>query len=117
MAQFALTLAADGTLARVPYRKSTSYKTISTAVGGFIERIAVSDEFALYLNEEGKLSGLPLNIPATVFALSHEAIFPWDVIVGDVAIISAKIDREGYEYGLTEDQCTRLESLLRGLVD
>lgn len=72
---------------------------LNAAVGGYIEAVAVREvlvadqagrgarapaAFTVYLNEEGKLDGLPLNLRATHLAL---ASLGGDVIVGDAVVL------------------------------
>lgn len=53
-------------------------------VGGYIEGVDLDPGTTLYLNEEGKLSGLPVNEVATRLT---RGIVSWhDLIVGDVVI-------------------------------
>lgn len=87
----------------VPYDHKNSYQCVSTGVGGYIElvRIVVEDTlFHMYINEEGKLNGLPYNYIATDLAHESNAISWLDGIVGPAYIISSRLDAEGYEYGL-----------------
>ena len=56
-------------------------------VGGYVEAVDVSiadQRCTIWLNEEGKLSGLPLNPSAT--KLAEGRLSPDDYIVGDVLI-------------------------------
>lgn len=52
-------------------------------VGGYIQIIAVGSAYYV-LNEEGKLLGLPANVPATHRA--HDFLFEGDYLCGDVLI-------------------------------
>ena len=73
-------------------------------VGGYVEAIGVPDTgVSLYLNEEGKLAGLPVNARANRLAHRHQAIFPSDFIVGDVVVVGP-VDARGDETGLSEQQ-------------
>lgn len=58
-------------------------------VGGYIERVPMSNGKSMYVNEEGKLNGLPYNEKATQI-LRHQGRIPNDHIVGDVIILSNK---------------------------
>lgn len=65
-------------------------------VGGLIEPVTLNRgaDDTLYLNEEGKIIGLPVNSIATDLALN---VLQWrDVIVGDVVIVGP-LDEEGYD--------------------
>jgi len=59
---------------------------LQTVVGGYIEAVRNFDGRFMFLNEEGKLHGLPVNIIATHLARVSWSIRPDDVIVGDVII-------------------------------
>lgn len=65
-------------------------------VGGYIEAVYLRDGRVMWLNEEGKLDGLPYNAIATDMArrLSglHEGNLP---IVGDVVIATREESGEG----------------------
>lgn len=56
-------------------------------VGGYIERVPMSNGKSMYVNEEGKLNGLPYNEKATQI-LRQQGRIPNDYIVGDVVILS-----------------------------
>jgi len=63
------------------------------AVGGYIEAVDIKvagHEATIYLNEEGKMFGLPLNRSVTRLATGR--IFEGDYIAGDVVIVGG-----GYE--------------------
>ena len=56
-------------------------------VDGYIERIAMPDGQAMYVNEEGKIKDLPYNIKATTILKMH-GLIPNDYVVGDVVVLS-----------------------------
>lgn len=56
------------------------------AVGGLIQRIELRDGCSLWVNEEGKIEGLPFNSIGTDLAQLNRAIFFGDTVVGDVFI-------------------------------
>jgi hypothetical protein len=58
---------------------------LQAVVGGYIEAVAVQDRF-MFVNEDGKHLGLPLNHEAT--ARVRHVLVPGDVVVGDVIICS-----------------------------
>jgi hypothetical protein len=64
--------------------------SISALVGGWMEAIMVNPTITCYMNEEGKLDGLPVNVRATAMML--HALHGTDVIVGDVVLLG--FDRE-----------------------
>lgn len=53
-------------------------ETLQEAVGGYIERLVAMPSMDMYVNEEGLLHGLPVNVMATVMAKRQ--------IVGDVVV-------------------------------
>lgn len=64
------------------------YKQLGNEVGGWIECVPLKNNGDMYVNEEGKLIGLPVNDVATLLA-DHfgykRQLF--DLIVGDVVIL------------------------------
>ena len=58
-----------------------SLSVLQAAVGGYIEGVPLNEGY-MYVNDEGKLRGLPVNAPAT------DLIDFNDVIVGDVVILA-----------------------------
>jgi hypothetical protein len=86
------------------------YKTLSDAVGGMIEAVSLPSGMTLWVNEEGKLNGLPVNRVATEL-LTREFGQKFDIIVGN-AIITGGADDEGETLGLTNDQVATLISNL-----
>ena len=55
-------------------------------VGGYIEALQLTDGTIMWLNEEGKLKGLPYNPVADRIAQMHQAVAFSDQIVGDVLV-------------------------------
>lgn len=60
-------------------------KTLQGIVNGDIEAVGTGN-CAIWLNEEGKLQGLPVNDRATKLAHRMRVISAEDAIVGDVAV-------------------------------
>ena len=62
------------------------WKDLGRAVGGWIERAPTPGApFTLYVNEEGKLDGLPLNVRANRLANRYRY---WnDPLVGDAVLV------------------------------
>ena len=83
----------------VEFEHSTCYETLKTAVGGWIERVSLGDT-ELWVNEEGKLTGLDINPTAT--ALWADMYGLTDVVMGDV-IITGGSDDEGETLGLKDE--------------
>ena len=57
-------------------------KELQTYVGGYIERVVCPDDREMYINEEGKLQGLNINVKATEISGLH----PHDVICGNAIV-------------------------------
>lgn len=82
----------DGSLA--------SYQAI---VGGWIEAVTVNEQVTFYVNEEGKLMGLPINGRATEYLYElDDAWIGHDVIVGDAVIVGPP-DEEGDTQSVTAE--------------
>ena len=61
-----------------------SYEDLVSCVGGYIEGVYL-DGATAYVNEEGKLQGLPKNMAATDLAHAHAAIYADDYIAGNMS--------------------------------
>lgn len=93
-------LKVDGTREETPLATASGIlDKLQAAVGGYIETVPYFTTWegqtcAAFCNEEGKLTGLPMNIQAT--ALWRQQVLADDVLVGDVAIVtgSASFMRE-----------------------
>ncbi len=91
-----------------------SYKSVSNAVGGYIEHITlhgVFEGYSLYINEEGKLNNLPFNDIATAIWERVFGVYT-DVIVGNAVLVSSKTDDEGNELPLSEKQVEQVLELI-----
>lgn len=77
----------DGTRREVQPAGGTYFtlEEMQAIVGGYVEQVWLDENTTMFLNEEGKLEGLPFNIEATKVFLSH---YPEsnDFIVGDVLV-------------------------------
>jgi hypothetical protein len=79
--------------------ESIEYETLYEAVNGLIELVTIDEDIDMWVNEEGKVSGLEPNIIASII---WNKIFPnFDVIMGDV-IITGGADEEGNTIGLSD---------------
>jgi len=84
--------------------ESVEYKFLSDKVGGMIEVVGFRDDQAsMYLNEEGKILGMPRNPRATSLAKRHGAISLMDYIAGD-AVVVGPVDEDGEDTGLEQEQ-------------
>lgn len=86
---------ADGTIVDYPPKvKTYTLQELQTAVGGYIEFVALGEEYLLVINEEGKLHGLPRNDVATGLCRQGEDIFAGDWIAG-AALVCRNGDVDG----------------------
>jgi hypothetical protein len=98
----AVIIKTDGTKEVVEFEIGKSYDLLSKSVEGWIECVSlVSRNADMWVNEEGKLNGLPENHQAT--ALWVEEFGMTDIIVGNI-IITGGADNEGETLGLSDEQ-------------
>ena len=90
----------DGTTERRIVSKAESYASLSRGVDGYIETIPHLSHFegrrcTAYCNEEGRITGMPFNAPATklwrtVLALRERTLGPFDpdraILFGPIVI-------------------------------
>lgn len=106
-----------------PIRFEEAEPTLETwqgVVGGYIESVTVHEGGAkdfpiragvrLFINEEGKLNGLPFNRRATLLAYVGKGISANDALVGDVAVYGG-VDGNGDCTGLKQPQMDLLLQL------
>ena len=84
---------ADDTIDMLGTDIPPSYDQIVQHVGGWLEGVAIQNT-ASYINDEGKIMGLPVNKIATVLAHVDEAIMPNDFICGDM-VVFGPLDEDG----------------------
>lgn len=76
------------------------------AVGGWVQAIDISPDVTMWLNEEGKLEGLPHN--PTAQSIFDSAFGPGqDYLVGNV-VLTGGVDEEGDTLGLTTEHLQSL---------
>jgi hypothetical protein len=81
--------------------ETVSYDEMVGVVHGYIEPVYL-DGATGYVNEEGKLQGLPKNKAATALAHAHNAIYGDDWIAGNMLIVG-DCDDEGEMMTLTTE--------------
>jgi hypothetical protein len=77
-----------------PIREATidGYEDLSAAVGGFLQALGYPGraDAVAYINEEGKLEGLPYNLRATVLLMTPAmGYMSGDYIAGDAVLVGA----------------------------
>lgn len=104
----------DNTTAIVEFEYGKSYEMLKSAVGGWIECVSLDKDLDMWVNEEGKLLGLPVNEIATH---CWESVYGrTDIIVGDV-IFTGGVDEDGETLGLHNYAIARLDTLVNILTD
>jgi hypothetical protein len=97
-----LIIRTTGEIEFADFEHGNSYNTIKEAVAGWIECVHLPSLGAdLWVNEEGKLIGLPINAHGT--KLWAKEYGRTDIIVGDI-IITGGADEEGDTLGITPTQ-------------
>ena len=85
--------------------------TLQAAVGGWVECVSFSD-YEMWVNEEGKLVGLPVNEAATaIWEMEYGAT---DVIMGNV-LMTGIADEDGYSTELSDSALMTIEALANTL--
>jgi hypothetical protein len=98
----AIQITTDGTLTELDLdAPEGSLKVLQTAVGGYVQAIDLNPNVTMWVNEEGKLDGLPLNFHGTMFWAASYG-FGTDQIVGDI-VLTGGVDDEGDTLGLSPE--------------
>lgn len=92
---------ADGTHTVGMAETVPAYEVLKAAVGGWLEGVPLEGVTA-YVNEEGKLLGMPVNALATRLAHRDEAIYPHDTINGDMIVLGT-LDDDGECTSLSDE--------------
>ena len=105
----ALHIKTDGKVMILEFTNDTCYKTLSGAVGGLIECVALSKDIDMWVNEEGKVFGLDLNPHATrLFMHTYGVVDP---IAGDV-VVTGGVSDEGETLGLSDESIDEITHFL-----
>lgn len=100
----------DGQINVLEFEKApSSYKVISGAVGGYIERVSFEEDLAMYVNEEGKFNGSQANPLAQ--KVWERYYGHTDMMMGNVIFVGG-IDNEGWDEGLSPEQAGALTAIL-----
>jgi hypothetical protein len=103
----ALVLTATG---EVKELDQISLQDLQSAVGGWVQAIDLADDLTMWLNEEGKLTGLPHN--TTAQKLWDKTFWVGsDFVVGDV-VLTGGTDEEGVTLPLGDDTAQRVRKIL-----
>jgi hypothetical protein len=106
-----ITISTLGEVAVAEMPSETEYNFLNTSVGGWIEMVRLERELEgviLWVNEEGKIDGLPYNDLATlVWEMSYGQT---DIIVGN-AVLTGDTDDEGETLSLTDEQVAKVIAL------
>jgi hypothetical protein len=86
-------ITADGMLSRKDYHGPIPLEDLQNAVGGYIQIVPGFDKYkgkrcVAFINEEGKLDGLPYNEFATTMWMGLVGSLSGDYIVGSIAIVT-----------------------------
>jgi hypothetical protein len=100
------TSTANGPIVEIVKLDAKPYDQIREVVGGWLECVTLPDA-TMYLNEEGKLLGLPINHLATEIAHRDGAIAMHDCICGNVFMVGLP-DENGDDLGLPPYWATAL---------
>lgn len=88
------------------------YPFLSQTVGGYIEAVPLENGCTMYINEEGKLRGLPINYVANLLAHKlNSGLREYDYIVGN-AVVCGPLDGAGYDTSMTEEEYATIVAAL-----
>jgi hypothetical protein len=92
----AVLVPANGMIQVANIDDSQELKQLQSLVGGMIEAVTMQNGDTMWVNEEGKLLGLPINSVATQWLLISRigTGFDADIICGDVVLMGA-VDEDG----------------------
>ena len=87
-------------------------KSLQSAVGGYIEAVeSQSGKTTFWVNEEGKLMGLPVNLVGTELLYElHPAFRGYDILVGTV-VVTGGADSHGNTLPITKEALERIKDL------
>jgi hypothetical protein len=108
--KLAITLNAEGEAREVELQEEGQLEQLQGVVGGWVQAVDFTDNLTIWVNEEGKLVGLPINPMATFLWEKYFGLT--DFICGDV-IFTGGTDEEGATLGLDEETAKELRDFLR----
>jgi hypothetical protein len=81
-------------------------KSLREEVGGYIELVRLyKGKISMYINEEGKCEGLPVNLVASMIAVQGGLVN--DFIVGNVVLLG-KGTPDGFETSIDPEFCVKV---------
>lgn len=97
----ALQIKTTGEIAEVEFTRENALKTLQKGVGGYVQAVDLTNDLTMWLNEEGKLEGLPHNPFAQHF---WDKVFGsgTDYLVGDV-VFTGPTDEDGYTLTISDE--------------
>ena len=102
----AIVIKSDGTIGSVAFDEKQDPEMLARTIGGWLQVVPFPDfNVEMWMHEEGKLIGLPVNRTAT--KLWQKQYGATDVIVGDVVLLGGA-DDEGYNLGLSPEDGAKL---------
>jgi hypothetical protein len=103
MNKIAVVITPNGDAAKV---SEISLRSLQTAVGGWVQAVDLDDDLTIWVNEEGKIEGLPVNPIATRLWEKYIGAGT-DIIVG-TAVFTGGTDEDGETLGLADDKVAML---------
>ncbi|MCT1812634.1 DUF3846 domain-containing protein [Micrococcus luteus] len=95
----------------VTITEAEGLEALQKAVGGFVEPVP-GEDFTAWVNEDGKVVGLPFNPRADRFLhLAIPDLPTWDCIVGPV-IITGGADEDGEDTDITDELIAQVNKYL-----
>jgi hypothetical protein len=104
----------DGRIEHVtvpPSGRKDSLPYLQGVVGGLIELVKTFDGRDMWINEEGKLEGLPANANATAFYKFNG----YDVIVGDAIVIGEPRGQRARAYAAAFEKAAVMHAAMTAL--
>ena len=90
----AIKITADGNVDQI---EVNGYEDLKEHIGGWLEGLHLTDDTFAYIDEEGKMKGLPYNVLATELCTDLQVgLAPTDFISGTMLIVGSP-DSEGNE--------------------
>lgn len=101
-----LQVTTDGTVKEL---ETLSLESLQEGVGGWVQAIDIRHDVTMWLNEEGKMEGLPLNPVAQ--ALWNQAFGQTDYIVGN-AVFTGGTDEDGQTLPLSRERAEEIRGVV-----